>query len=315
MSATFAWYVADSLNFSCEQHKVPVTDIHEPHGKQQEQREQIVLTWYSALSLVSRQCLLADSAPAGQAYLQREIVNLAGTAPASHAAVVSGAQGQLQPFGLSATMVLELLCLLTHKTAGKQYFTNWWPGVCQGTANLTELSSEAASYWPPGMMHGAKDLPDTSLSLWSSLLTLKLISLTLAQPQVIVSEAVAAALWQTLHITLRRYCLSLAQMKSDSLATLESAQGPEAQASQLAVAITRLVLPLIRSNLKQEVDYTGNYCYTLACLFQPGWEKPVEAMRAELMKSGVTASGVPHDMQLLQDRQLSTIKMPMLKSA
>lgn len=111
----------------------------------------------------------------------------------------------------------ELASLLTHKPVDEKHFSKWWPNVHLGTTDFNELLVEAASCWRLEITCTADHLSDTSLSLWSMLLTLKLISLTFTQSQIMVPEAIAVALWQVLRIFLQHFCDSLTQTSTVSL--------------------------------------------------------------------------------------------------
>lgn len=58
------------------------------------------------------------------------------------------------------------------------------------------------------------------------------------------------------------------------------------QACQLASAIIRLVLPLIRSNLKGKLGTMTVLFDVLQCLLQPQWGLPAATAKAEFLKSG-----------------------------
>ena len=78
MIVPFATLFAYSLNLSFEQHTIFPTTFHDLHGEHEQRHEHVILAWYSAVLLASKECLSAISASAQQSYLSN-FISLAGT--------------------------------------------------------------------------------------------------------------------------------------------------------------------------------------------------------------------------------------------
>lgn len=292
-TTTIASLVVDSLSTSFEKHSVSF-QLHKirSHEDQLQRHREVIVSWYSAV-LVSSGQSLSSEASAQQAYLNNWI-SLADTAHVTKAQLTSGtkAHQESQPLDGAANTIIELAKAFTKAPVSKQTLSKWWSDATAGTANLTELLKETASCREQGVKLETHHSPEANLNLWSVFLTLKLISMTVAVNSSAVSDTVAMALWQVLQMSLAQLGTSLTSTSAESLMTrgyhTSSAanQHHVLQLPQIAAATVRLVLPLMRLNLQQDMAYIGNYCCVLGCLLQPAWGVLAKAAKAELIVSG-----------------------------
>ena len=135
---------------------------------------------------------------------------------------------------------------------------------------------------------------DAVRMLRSILLILKLVSIVLSQEGPALKgdpKLVVATLWQVMEKPLKHISICFDNAEALRLAGsgYEMAEGhANAQHScQLATAILRLMLPLLRISLKERVTDIKQQCAVLKCLLLPQWGLPAAAAKAEFLKSGV----------------------------
>ena len=196
--------------------------------------------------------------------------------------------------GLSRPM-LDLTMLLLH------------PPPLQAERTIHISSIEYHSWIAEGVSHWKQQdkayssnfapVTDAVINLQSILLILKLISTALSKVDHAgegYANLIVATLWKVMAKVLTHISRYFDTAPSTKLAArgYSTAKGHAntQQSCHLAAAIVRLMLPLIRSNLKHRGDRVVDYFDVLRCLLQPQWGLPAATAQAELVKSGMLSS-------------------------
>lgn len=138
-------------------------------------------------------------------------------------------------------------------------------------------------------------MTDAVINLRSILLILKLVSIAVSQEyKVKLNTAVCNTLWQVLqkplnHVNCCFDTVPAADHAARGYATAKDHPNTQ-QSCQLVAAIICLMMPLIRANLRQNIDHITEYCTVLKCLLLPQWGLPADAAKAEFLKSGANLS-------------------------
>ena len=259
-SPTLADHVVAQLYESILDHGILASSPQSSrNGEQLQEDRELATAWYLTIMYCSRQGSVVPPI-----LTQTELQNL----------ITETANGQLSDSvgtGQSGAsrLILHLVELLTH------------PPDFHWKQQDKEHSPNSAS------------ATDAVMVLRSILLILKLVSICQSQEgPAIEGGLVSAILWQVMETLLKHTTTCFDDLPATTLAAAGygTAKGHanSQQSCQLAAAIIRLVLPLIRMSLKQRVADIKEHFAILKCLLLPQWGLPAVTAKAELFKSGIT---------------------------
>ena len=252
--------------------------------EQLQQLREISVAWYGTIVYYSRQGSAVVEALTDEASLQRLVSQTAHI--------------QMSPEALTEStgaikLTLDLVELLTHPPTLKQD-AKLLDQVQIGTVDFNRWIAEGACHWEQqddNYSPQVAPVTDAVINLRSILLILKLISIALSEGRATgVSMTPIRILWQMQQKPLNHVTCCFDKVPSTGLAArgygTARDQDNTQQACLLAAAIVRLMLPLIRTNLKMTSDHITEQCLLLRCLLLPQWGLPAAAAKDELLKSG-----------------------------
>ena len=280
---TLADDVVRRLGVFLRDHGIPtIKPLSEWCEKQLQQHDEVVMAWLWTVLYCSRQGSTVVPALTEETLLQRFVT---ATADVRMSYSVWAGPGVSRP-------MLDLTMLLLHPPALQAERTThissieYHSWIAEGVSHWKQQDKAYSSNFAP--------VTDAVINLRSILLILKLISTALSKVDHAgegYANLIVATLWKVMEKVLTHISLYFDTAPSTRLAArgYNTAKGHAntQQSCQLAAAVVRLMLPLIRSNLKHRGDRVVDYFDVLRCLLQPQWGLPAATAQAQLVKSGM----------------------------
>ena len=288
---TLANHTVGRLGDFLRDHGIPIQQLVSAWSeKQLQQHEKVVMGWMPTIVYYSRQGSSVVPALTEEKLLQQFVT---ATAAVRMSYSVFAGPGVSRP-------MIDLTHLLLHPPDLKQT-------AVQAELQTTDTCVSDYHGWiatdvPHWKQHDMAYSPnfapvtDSVINLRSILLILKLISTALSEVEHAregYADLIVATLWKVMERVLIHTNMYFDNVPSDKLAAkgYSTAEGhANTQKCQLAAAIVRLMLPLIRSNLKHGGDCVVDYFNVLQCLLRPQWGLPAAAAQAELVKPGLLST-------------------------